>query len=267
MHRAIVVAGIAASLALAPALLAQSPPLQVKANTWAGSSSPIVTIQSNQVVSVTNPIPDDFAYVYYYIFNNSATQTLTISDTVNCQPNVWSCGNLPTSIAPGHSATVTMTLGGSATIDGANPISTITMNTNFGPFVLAFQGIEVANPGMTIVSGDGINITSEPPTYTYEYPSTTVGVAVSRDFTVTSTINNPSVPVDLYNYTLTPVTGNCFSLITGSFPQLISYGSPYSFRWRMLSGSAGTCESTVSFWTNVSQFPVFTWNLKGTVTD
>lgn len=254
---------LVAFLVGATVLFAQ-PVLQVKANTIVnGVQSSTLTVSSGQIVSFTNPIPSNYAYVNYFV-QNLGNQTLTINASYNCENHVWSCNVLPATIAPNHMVEVTMTFGGTSTIPGANLLGSINMSTNAGSFVLTFQGIEEADPTMTIVSGDGINITAQSQPYTYQYPSTTVGVPVSRAFTFTDTANN-SVSLFAYNYVLTPVIGNCFSLISGAFSASIPYGSPEAFRWRMQSGTVGTCESTISFYTNASAFPTFSWSLKGTV--
>jgi hypothetical protein len=255
--------GLLGSLLCAGALMAQ-PVLKVKANTIVdGNQSSTITVASGQIVSFTNPIPSYYAYVNY-IIENLGNQTLTISASYNCENNIWSCEGPPATIAPNHTAQITMTFGGTGQIPGANPLGSVNLTTNAGSFVLEFQGIEGADPTMTIVSGDGINITAQSQPYTYLYPTTTVGVPVSRVFTFTDTANN-SVALNVYNYVLTPVIGSCFSLISGTLPDTIYYGSPDAVRYRMQSGSAGTCESTISFYTNASAFPTFSWTLKGTV--
>src|ERR1700732_3062027 len=255
--------GLLCFLFWAGALFAQ-PALNVKANTIVnGVQSSTITVSSGQIVSFTNTIPSNFAYVNYFV-KNTGNQTLTISASYNCENNIWSCENLPAAIAPNNTVEVTMTFGGTGTIPGANPGGSLNMSTNAGSFVLKFQGIDGADPTMTIVSGDGINITAQSQPYTYLFPTTTVGVPVSRAFTFTDTANN-AVSLNVYNYVLTPVIGSCFSLISGSLPATIPYGSPDVVRYRMQSGPAGTCESTISFYTNASAFPTFSWTLKGTV--
>ena len=119
---------------------------------------------------------------------------------------------------------------------------------------------------MTIVSGDNVTITAQTRPYTYYFPSTPAGSSVSRAFTFYNNTPQNFVALSVYSYTLTQVQGNCFSLIAGSFPASIDPGSPEAFRWRMLSGVAGTCQATISFQTNKSIYPTFSWTLAGTVT-
>ena len=125
-------------LAGASSLFAQ-PVLKVKANTIAnGVQSSTVTVSSGQIVSFTNDIPSDFAYVNYFV-ENLGNQTLTISGTYNCESHIWSCQVLPATIAPNHTAEVTMTFGGTGTIDGANVLGVINMSTNAGSFAPSIE--------------------------------------------------------------------------------------------------------------------------------
>lgn len=264
MKRAALLA-VVAPLLIAGTAFAQ-PVLKVKANTIVqGVQSSTNTVTSGQIVSFTQPIPSDFAFVNYFL-ENVGTQTLTITFTSFCENEIWSCEVPPATIAPNHTAEITMTFGGTSTIPGANPLGTMNLSTNAGAFNLVFQGIEIADPTMTIVSGDGINVTAQPQPYTYTYPSTTVGVPVSRAFTITDTANN-TVDLSIYQYSLVQEVGSCFSLIAGSLPNTVVFGTPLAVRYRMDSATAGPCKAVINMTTNAAAFPTFSFTLSGTVTN
>jgi hypothetical protein len=117
----------------------------------------------------------------------------------------------------------------------------------------------------TVTSGQIVSFTqAEPQPYTYSYPSTTVGVPVSRAFTITDTANN-AVELSIYQYSLTQVVGSCFSLIAGSLPNTVAFGTPLAVRYRMDSATAGPCKAVINMTTNASASPTFSFTLSGTV--
>ncbi|HEV7672289.1 MAG TPA: hypothetical protein VGS22_27540 [Thermoanaerobaculia bacterium] len=249
----------------AAAVLAQ-PKLVVKSFTIAnGAQSPTVTLASGQYSTASSSYTASYVY---YIFQNTGNQTLTMSvpNYLGCTAGVWSCESIPATILAGQTKQISMLFlaGASGVQHGANRGSlTVTTNTSAGVFVLNFQAIYVGDPSMTIVSGDNINVTSG---FAYQYPSTPVGVPVSRVFTFANNTPENFVELNVYNYTLTQIQGNCFSLIAGTFPVMIFSGSPLNFRWRMMSGAANTCKAKITFNTNKAIYPSFSWTISGTVT-
>ncbi len=260
--RRLCLASFVACAALATTAASAQPQLAVFAQTVVGGNvSSSHQVSSGQTVSMVNG-----SQIWYTIQNNG-TSTMTISTTSFCPNGVWSCEIPPTTIKGGKFVKLVMTF---ETGQGGANDATMTLNTNATPssFVLNMQNCVDGCPILSVVSGDGINITSEPQPYTYNYPSTPVGVAVSRAFTISDLDSNPGdSPLAVSNYTLTQVEGSCFSLIDGSFPYSISYGSPQSYRWRMQGDTAGPCKATISFTTNSGSFQTFTWILSGTITD
>jgi hypothetical protein len=118
--------------------------------------------------------------------------------------------------------------------------------------------VDNLQPRIRIVSGEGITIS---PGTTYVFPGTPAGDPLSRAFTI---YNDGSAVLDILNPN-SLVSGSGFSLILAP-PAQIAPGSSGLFRVRLLSGTAGTYNGTVSVQNSDSTRNPFTFYVTGTVT-
>jgi hypothetical protein len=161
----------------------------------------------------------------------------------------------PTTINPGTSGSFRLRLQSCLPGTKSGQVSLSTNDPRYPTFRFNLSGT-VTGPRIRVVSGDGITVGNGS---TYTFPSTPVGVAVGRAFTIT---NDGNIPLTNSSVTL---SGEGFSLLI-PVPGIVAAGGSDVFRIRLLSGTAGAKTGLISFNTNDACNNPFQFNLRGTVT-
>jgi hypothetical protein len=160
-----------------------------------------------------------------------------------------------TTIPPGSTASFRVRLQSCLVGNKSGQVSLSTNDPHYPTFRFNLTGA-VSGPRIRVVAGDGVTVGNGS---TYTFPSTPVGVAVGRAFTI---YNDGDTTLSTSNAVL---SGEGWSLLI-AVPATVPPGGSGVFRIRLQSGTAGTKTGALSFSINDACSPVFQFNLRGTVT-
>lgn len=193
-----------------------------------------------------------------FTFTNDGTLPLSVSLSSVTGSYFTSLKNPVSPLNPGQSDTFIAQFN-PATV-GLNS-GTFSWNTNSAGLGGANFRVRLTGTGLgskvRIVSGDGTTLVNGG---TYVYPTTTVGTAVSRGFTL---FNDGNSPLTISNYQFSaPGAGFNNPIVPGS---LVNPSANTAFRVALSATAAGTFNSQVTFNTNDPSAPTYTVNFRGTV--
>lgn len=162
----------------------------------------------------------------------------------------------PTSLGPGASGIFIVRFSATYAGNFSSQFSFSTNDPNRSYFTLNFIGA-VLGSNMRVETNDGSIVYNGS---TFNFPSTTLGVAVSRSFTIRN-FGNQTLTINSYNLS----TSGGFSTIIYP-PTSIAPGGSGVFRIRLLSSASGFYSGTVTLDTNDPTNNPFSFQLRGNVT-